>query len=266
MIRSPEKWRRPGPPDRCGTNLLDSSGGSAFVRIVSTIVFDRIIVWRDELPRSGPANMAVDELLLEGSGGVPVLRVYEWQGDWISLGYFSGWKTRPGEDGAGEVRFVRRATGGGIVDHRQDVTYTIVAPRQVPMVGTLRSESYRLIHEALAESLQEAGVPARIMNTAEGRSARCFEAGAQWDVAGEDGGKIAGAAQRRMKAGLLHQGSVLLDPAVAGPTRIRKALADGFPRRLAREVVSARPPLDPAQIEELARQKYANEAWLARRP
>ena len=42
--------------------------------------------------RPGPENMAVDECLLEELGEVPVLRIYDWAGDWVSLGYFQGQK------------------------------------------------------------------------------------------------------------------------------------------------------------------------------
>ena len=43
--------------------------------------------WQDPVKRSGPDNMAIDSWLL-ATAEEPVLRVYEWKGDWGSVGYF----------------------------------------------------------------------------------------------------------------------------------------------------------------------------------
>jgi lipoate-protein ligase A len=81
-------------------------------------------------------------------------------------------------------------------------------------------ESYRVVHEALAEALREVGIDVRSQD--EGcRSAvdgaastkklatTCFEQAEKFDVVrADDGRKIAGAAQKRTKRGLLFQGSV----------------------------------------------------------
>ena len=88
-------------------------------------------LWKDSLVRSGPENMAVDSWLLER--GEPVMRVYGWKGDWCSMGYFgSVHEARTVVPG---VSLVRRATGGGLVDHRDDLTYTIVVPRTSRLAG-----------------------------------------------------------------------------------------------------------------------------------
>ena len=51
-------------------------------------IFDQLLVWRDPVERSGPENMAVDEVLFETLGDHPLLRFYDWDGGWVSLGYF----------------------------------------------------------------------------------------------------------------------------------------------------------------------------------
>jgi lipoate-protein ligase A len=48
--------------------------------------------WRllvETTPATGWWNMAVDEVLFASaaSGSAPVLRLYEWSGPWLSLGY-----------------------------------------------------------------------------------------------------------------------------------------------------------------------------------
>ncbi|MFT6596439.1 MAG: lipoate-protein ligase A, partial [Akkermansiaceae bacterium] len=52
------------------------------------MLFQNLHVWLDETPRSGAENMAVDEWLIQSVGEVPFLRIYSWDGDWVSLGYF----------------------------------------------------------------------------------------------------------------------------------------------------------------------------------
>ena len=78
-------------------------------------VFENLQLWLDPVARPGPEAMAVDEWLL-GEVQVPLLRIYRWQGEWGSLGYFGSLseaqKNFPG------LQWVRRWTGGGTVDHR----------------------------------------------------------------------------------------------------------------------------------------------------
>ena len=85
---------------------------------------------------SPACNMAVDEALLRNVRE-PVLRIYEWSVPAVSLGYFQPSAL------AGERPFVRRYTGGGLVDHAHDVTYTIVLPRAHPWLQLSAPEDYQ---------------------------------------------------------------------------------------------------------------------------
>ena len=73
--------------------------------------------WMDPVRRSGPEAMAVDEWLLQHAD-CPVLRVYQWAGDWASLGYFG--KLSAARAGISGVKWVRRWTGGGAVDRADE--------------------------------------------------------------------------------------------------------------------------------------------------
>lgn len=88
-----------------------------------------LILWRDPVARSAAEAMAVDEALLEW-GEFPVLRIYRWGEPAVTFGYFDEEGTArrifPGE----ELHFVRRWTGGGIVDHRQDIPFTLAMHRR----------------------------------------------------------------------------------------------------------------------------------------
>ena len=110
-------------------------------------VFDHLIYWNDVVPRKGSENMAVDQFLLERAQRYPILRVYQWSEPSISFGYFHKLEevelTYPPNGGL--LNYVRRWTGGGIVDHRLDLTYTLVVPRDFQaraeqLVDGLRAE------------------------------------------------------------------------------------------------------------------------------
>ena len=172
------------------------------------MLFDQLKVWRDEVPRSGPENMAVDEWLLDSIGETAVLRLYPWEGDWVSLGYFQSLADAQSLFGS-ELEYVRRWTGGGVVDHRRDLTYTLAIPRSHELAGRRGNESYCAIHREIARCLGEGGVACDLTpEDSEAKSSACFEKPVAWDLVGENGRKIAGAGQRRSRKGVLHQGSV----------------------------------------------------------
>jgi lipoate-protein ligase A len=138
----------------------------------------------------------------------PVLRLYEWNVPAVSLGYFQPATLAP------EGRpFVRRYTGGGLVDHAQDITYTIVLPREHPWMQLSMPESYCQIHLGVQAVLQQSGVASELTpEAATTESEACFQKPVRFDIVAADK-KLSGAAQRRSREGMLHQGSILLaDP------------------------------------------------------
>jgi lipoate-protein ligase A len=178
---------------------------------------------------SAAANMALDFLLLQRYPHAAVrFRHYGWQRPAFTFGYsqkIEFVRANLPQDEAFDL--CRRPTGGGIVDHRDDWTYTLVIPRGHPLEELRATESYRAVHEALAAALRRQGVAAVTKAAADEPEAEagddaaekavpgvCFQRAEIYDVVREtDGGKIAGAAQKRNKRGLLFQGS-LWRPAV----------------------------------------------------
>ncbi|MDB2673972.1 hypothetical protein N9Y81_03365 [Akkermansiaceae bacterium] len=173
------------------------------------MLFEKLRLWRDDQPRSGPENMAVDEWLMKSVGDTAVLRLYSWAGDWVSLGCFQSLAEARKIFGD-EPEYVRRWTGGGIVDHRNDLTYTLVIPRGHVLAGKRGNESYCAIHREIARCLGEGGIACDLTpKDSANESAACFEKPVAWDLLGDDGQKLAGAGQRRSRWGVLHQGSVM---------------------------------------------------------
>lgn len=182
-------------------------------------------------------NMAVDFLLLQRYPQPAAVRFrhYAWRGPAVTFGY--GQKiafVREQLAGQERVDLCRRPTGGGIVDHRNDWTYALVIPRGHPVEELRAADSYQRVHEALAAALRRQGVAARVKPcaasgsdglTCEGSAVSkdplqqraeavgpagvCFQRAEAFDVVhATTGEKIAGAAQKRNKHGLLFQGSV----------------------------------------------------------
>lgn len=211
--------------------------------------------------------MALDEVLLYGcADGPPLLRFYRWAAPAVSFGYFE-----PAEDARRLARgreIVRRMTGGGLVEHGNDFTYALVVPRSEPFVNLRSAETYRLIHAALASALVAAGVAAR-SHLLSGEPASspdsnaCFQRPVLHDLIA-DGGKIAGGAQRRTRAGLLHQGSIrcVRGANVDWTAILRDALPTSLAHRHDRWSVT---PTEFAQADALAAAKYATAAWTDRR-
>ena len=199
-------------------------------------------------------NMAVDEALLR-EVREPVLRIYEWNVPAISLGYFQTATL------AGERPFVRRYTGGGLVDHARDVTYTIVLPRPHPWMEMSAPESYCHIHRGVQAALAACGIASELTRTAhELDSHACFAKPVKFDIV-SDAGKLSGAAQRRTREGLLHQGSILL-PDPARNADLRASFANAFAARLEFVVESSElTPAESARAADLERDRYATDAW-----
>lgn len=221
--------------------------------------FERLLLWIDPEPRPGPEAMAVDDWLLE-TAVEPVLRVYGWSGDWGSLGYFGliseARAAFPG------LPWVRRRTGGGLVDHRADWTYSVIAPGGSLLASLPGAESYRIVHQALADVLNAEGVCAVLSDGGAGTgSAACFENPVGHDLVGANGCKLAGAGQRRGRRGLLHQGSVAL-PCEARNSEVRGArLADALASEWCK--VEWQPPSE--WIREAVRERYGRDGWTLRR-
>ncbi len=194
--------------------------------------------------------MAMDEVLLQ-QANAPLLRIYRWQAPSISFGYFG--KFTDVQATARGREAVRRWTGGGIVEHGADLTYTLIVPRAAPFFGFHTLESYRLIHEHIARWLTTRGIVSQVApQSAEVPSSACFTTHVRYDLV-DRSTKIAGAAQRRTRWGLLHQGSV------------QSPLADhaGFAETFAQQIATLPVTNELAQAaEHLAAQKYATADWL----
>src|SRR5438034_8457361 len=117
-------------------------------------LFAALHVYHDDRSHSAAMNMAIDEALLE-SATVPSIRFYGWHSPALSFGYFGRFSDVAIY--AGERDLVRRWTGGGIVFHGDDLTYSIVLRSSDPAFRESSMMFYERIHRALADTLNGIG-------------------------------------------------------------------------------------------------------------
>jgi lipoate-protein ligase A len=138
--------------------------------------------------------------------GAPVLRFYEWTQPAATFGYFQ--KFSEVEAATALRPLIRRPTGGGIVPHDADWTYSAIFPPGHEWHSLKAEESYRRVHEWIKGAFGELKIETELAPCCKKTlPGQCFAGHEKFDLLWH-GKKIAGAAQRRNKSGLLIQGSV----------------------------------------------------------
>jgi lipoyl(octanoyl) transferase len=218
------------------------------------MLFGSLDVYRDIDSRSAALNMAIDEALLE-TATAPTIRFYRWDHPALSFGYFGRF-----DEVANEPRdIVRRWTGGGIVFHGTDLTYALIVPATNVAFAESSMSIYEKTHAAVREALAKSGNDVRLADAAAPKiSESCFANAVRADVL-SNGTKVAGAAQRRTRRGLLQQGSIQ-----------GIELAAGFESDLAAHLstICREQTIGDALLqraEHIAAEKYSTPAWLRRR-
>lgn len=234
-------------------------------------IFGSLNVCHDIASRSAAINMAIDEALLEAATE-PTVRFYRWGHPALSFGYFGRFSDV--ESQLPERDLVRRWTGGGIVFHGDDLTYSIAIPASEPAFSESSTLIYEKIHNAIraafaanGHSVELASVAALYERRNQIESAvtdrrysknSCFANPVRADVM-LNGHKIAGAAQRRTRRGLLQQGSIQ-------GVDLAEKLADQFARELCANCCHKTLDQDLiARACEIAEHKYGTISWLRRR-
>jgi lipoate-protein ligase A len=229
-------------------------------------MFEQLWCLQDAEPHSGPLNMALDELMLDHAATIdrPVLRTYRWADPFVSLGYFD--RIKWVEEQFPARPLVRRWTGGGVVDHRNDFTFTLAVPAVDPSSRWSAQRRYVEIHACVAAALARLGVASASVDRSRAMlpaaaPAPCFDAPVCGDLMA-DGRKIVGGAQRRTRSGVLHQGSIQCPSLPADWSVLGPMLATAFGRE--HEILSIKNGwLDRANA--LAQSKYATVEWLRAR-
>jgi len=210
--------------------------------------------------------MAMDESLLEAMPRLqkPVLRFYGWTDGAASFGYFQ--KFSEIERATLLRPLIRRPTGGGLVPHDADWTYSLAFPTNHEWYATSAIESYRRVHEWIAAAFAELKIATELAPCCrKSAPGQCFVGYEKFDVLWQ-GKKIAGAAQRRNKLGLLIQGSVQPPPLSVKREDWQQAMCDVGARKCGAEWLAWNP--DAALSEraaELVVEKYSRTSYNEKR-
>lgn len=165
-------------------------------------------------------NMAIDTALLASlPEQIAVFRHYGWTYPAITFGYTQSFNAvQATVANATELTLCRRTTGGGIVDHRNDWTYAYILQTALPAAKIPATDFYQRLHRSLQRALQLQSIPSILapcprqcdsdQEQAKPGHDQCFVRPAANDVLQPDGRKIAGAAMKRSREGLLVQGSI----------------------------------------------------------
>ena len=184
--------------------------------------------WRliDTGNMTGAENMAIDEALLacfDPEMSLPVLRLYGWEPPAFSFGKFQN----PAETISLEkcrtagVQVVQRITGGGLLYHGKELTYSLVCPASFVSSAPGVKNGFFYLTSFLLDFYRNLGLDAlyavdHYCGTKQlgERSALCFAGTESCDILIK-GRKIGGNAQRRLKGIIFQHGSIPLLPLAA---------------------------------------------------
>ena len=196
--------------------------------------------------------MAADSFLLD-TALQPTLRLYQWDGPWLSLGYAQ-------KELAVDIPWVRRPSGGRAVLHHHEITYAIVLPSFEGSLGEIYTRITSLWLRTLS-GLRSGVARAEQSQSGEGDPS-CYQLSQRGEIQ-LDGQKLVGSAQLRRGQRLLQHGSIPTEvdrelfarvfpgarpPATFGPLSCQQ-LWEIFPKSLERRDWS---PEEVARVEENA--------------
>ena len=223
-------------------------------------------------PLDAPRQMALDEAVLEEPGLTLALRFFDWPGPALTFGYFqphaeaASAAAREGIEGP-----VRRPTGGGIVVHKGDVTFSLVFPwdeRLTPQAF------YKNLHRGIHLHLKAARLATRLLSPAAagaGPRLDCFADPSACDLIidtpdpSPPGAKVLGGALRKRKGRGLYQGSFRLPAGWDRPT-VRRAIEAGTADVWSQAwQATDLPPDVSSRAEALAASRYGTREWNEKR-
>jgi len=200
------------------------------------------------------SNMAIDEALLEGydpAKGLSVLRIYGWQPQAFSIGYSQNPQAELDLDRCRTERidFVRRITGGGVIFHKNELTYSIVCSKEDLGLSAFSKEAYRVLCSFIVRAYQSLGLQAEYSLQEAPRQSKnwfCFTERERYDII-INGKKIGGNAQKRKKGIIFQHGSIPLRsdleqalPLLRGCLKIDKAKITSLSEALGRDISYSR--------------------------
>ncbi|MCP4970420.1 MAG: lipoate--protein ligase family protein [Arcobacter sp.] len=160
--------------------------------------------------KSANENMAIDDALLTSynKNDLAILRLYTWDKS-LTIGIsqdFSEYSFINEYNG----NFAKRITGGGILFHGHDLSYSLIIPTQF-FQGLSIKQSYEIICSFILNFYKDLGLDAKYakddLNVKLSKSEYCQVGFEAYDIL-VNGIKIGGNAQRRTKKAIFQHGSI----------------------------------------------------------
>ncbi|MFH1715576.1 MAG: hypothetical protein ABH857_05245 [Elusimicrobiota bacterium] len=225
----------------------------------------------DEYDKSAFENMAYDEALLkclESAVKKPVLRFYGWNEKCYSYGYAQKVASLKEQWLEKKLSAVRRPTGGGIVLHEYDISYSLIAPIDEGSFPRDLNSSYKCFHSAICRGLNFMGIPAALKSVKKKTNSltySCFDEPVSYDIFLDDK-KIVGSAQKRTKKLILQQGTIQLPMFTERNSGLLKELIDNVLKGWEYEIgaVFNKRAFDDDEIKSanrLLNEKYSKDEW-----
>lgn len=169
-------------------------------------------------------NMAIDEALIHGfkDSSLPILRFYNWSLSAISIGYSqrAGNVLNIKQCKKEKLPIIRRPTGGGVVFHGTDITYSVILPENFNLNI---QNMFIWIQKNIQKGLQSLGIDVNLYDIKKGNYSKyCFTAPNISDLM-LGNNKLSGLAGRRIKNKVLCQGYIYFEDA-SYMTRFTKTL------------------------------------------
>ncbi len=216
-------------------------------------------------------QMAADEALCEARPAPYILRFYNWKEPGVTFGY-SQRRKAVGEAlaaaGSPITAVTRRPTGGGIVFHETDLTFSFIFPS--PGVLFEPGKTYERLHRSINAEYARLGIPFDLLNEKTRDYAvndpvmDCFSKPVDKDIL-YNGKKVLGGALRKFGEHMLYQASFQAPDARLNAAIHRNAVirALGGEYGLTWES-AALPEAAAAKAAEIAGDKYRTAAWNGR--
>ncbi len=221
-------------------------------------------------------QMAADEILVAEtkSTGEAYARIFNWgeaaqiKAPCATFGYAQYESlVKKQLDAQGIKTYTRRPTGGGIVVHNDDLTFSLVFPSPKNFKAPAL---YAGLHRAIKEELIKKGFKPSVYAdksdyrpAAGGKASGCFANPVTDDLLDENGAKVLGGALRKFADAVLYQGSLQLKGARRSEicaAAVKNACVNFFETDLVVEKAAQTPLLYNAYA--LAAKQYKQASWI----
>ncbi len=230
-------------------------------------------------------QMANDILLLENYPYPDAIRFrfYDWNKPSITFGYSQSYQWVINQLAKKEIQICRRPTGGGLVDHQNSWTYTLIIPASSNFYREKPSILYKYIHECLKSAMEILSISAKLFPCCNDPDysnynlskdiaispqleSHCFQLPSAHDViCSKSDEKIAGAALKRNKYGLLFQGTISKTLLEVDETKFQNSFTENLAALFETKKIDIQWPEISKDIYEVTYRQFKSPEWNEKR-